>query len=219
MSFHYAGPVPPNSAYPSKNIGNLERHWKTTEIAAAPHRAAFPARRAETGAAPPPSARACPFYLEPPTMPARTPRYAAAPPFRVRDGLWAAGKSPSSRTGAQAPYRGTHRGRGSTQAVWALHADLVAAGLDRLLDIGGDAVFQLREEPVLPGDRQCQQAKVLDDVRRVGQMPILLNSTGSTAAARHRTKRLVQPGFCRVRQKQDADMGRSVLASATVSFC
>ncbi len=157
--------------------------------------------------------------LEPPTMPARTPRYAAAPLFRVRDGLWAAGKSPSSRTGAQAPYRGTHRRRGSTQAVWALHADLVAAGLDRLLDIGGDAVFQLREEPVLPGDRQCQQAKVLDDVRRVGQMPILLNSTGSTAAARHRTKRLVQPGFCRVRQKQDADMGRSVLARATVSFC
>ena len=39
-----------------------------------------------------------------------------------------------------------------------LDADLVAAGLDRLLDVGGDALLQLGEELVLLGDGQCQQA-------------------------------------------------------------
>ena len=38
-----------------------------------------------------------------------------------------------------------------------LDADLVAAGLDRLLDIGGYALFQLGEELVLLGDGQRQQ--------------------------------------------------------------
>ncbi len=42
--------------------------------------------------------------------------------------------------------------------AYGLDADLVAAGLDGLLDVGGDALLQRGEERVLLGDGQCEQA-------------------------------------------------------------
>ena len=48
-------------------------------------------------------------------------------------------------------------GDGERVGNHGLDADLVAAGLDRLLDIGGDALLQLGEELVLLGDGQRQQ--------------------------------------------------------------
>ena len=48
-------------------------------------------------------------------------------------------------------------GDGEGVGAHRLDADLVAAGLDGLLDIGLDALLQLPEQRVLLGDGQCQQ--------------------------------------------------------------
>ena len=59
--------------------------------------------------------------------------------------------------GAGMVIQGLAAGDGERIRDHGLHAELIAAGLDRLLDIGGDAVFQLGEELVLLRDGERQQ--------------------------------------------------------------